>query len=537
MIRQDESLLTYKRSTRSIYNEYLADSGNGTREANNGHFEKKIVFRDGLSRYVISTGAMEAGTFSKWDPKNYGGAPMDYDASTGILYVDGSDSHTLLIGATGSKKSRLVVMPMIRILASAGEAMVVCDPKGEIYKRTSGFLQESGYKIRAISLREPTRGDGWNMLSVPYELYLQGQIDKACEFINDTTVNLIPISAKDPYWDYSARDMLFGLVMLLFKICRDEKIPFQSVNMRTLLKLRGELFGTVDSSSIMDSALWKFGEQDDLIRTRLRGVVGCPHNTMSCIISTFDQHMSCFSLQPQVSNMLSCSTFNLHDIGFGRDAVFLIMPDEKSTYHKIIAIFLKQMYELLIDNAFKMTDNNRFPVRVNFVLDEFSSLPQIPDMPQMITASRSRNIRFTLIVQSKHQLRQRYKEETETIMSNCANWMFLTSREIELLRELSDLGGIVASNNEPLISISRLQHLNKDEGECLILSGRKHPYLATLPDIDLYDQQQYVPRELSPRKDTVFGESIYSDPDYFQRLVMAASSPPITHSDSPWAES
>lgn len=229
--------------------------------------------------------------------------------------------------------------------------------------------------------------------------------------------------------------------------------------------------------------------------------------------------------------MLSRSTFNLHDIGFGRDAIFLIMPDEKSTYHKIIAIFLKQMYEILIDNAFKMTRNNRFPVRVNFVLDEFSSLPPIPDMPQMITASRSRNIRFTLIVQSKHQLRQRYKEETETIMSNCANWMFLTSRETELLRELSDLGGVTSANNEPLISISRLQHLNKDEGECLIFSGRKHPYLATLPDIDLYDQHRYTPRELPLREDTIFQGRVYSDPDYFQQLVTTKPLSSVAHSN------
>ena len=214
------------------------------------------------------------------------------------------------------------------------------------------------------------------------------------------------------------------------------------------------------------------------------------------------------------------STFDLHNIGFGRDAVFLIMPDEKSTYHKVVSVFIKQMYELLIDNAYKMTKDNRFLSRVNFVLDEFSSLPQISDMPQMITASRSRNIRFTLVVQSKHQLRQRYGEETDTIMANCSNWMFLTSREIELLRELSELGGMTDSNHEPLISISRLQHLEKDAGECLIFSGRKHPYFTELPDINVYDQMQYVSHELPQRNETPLQEDVYSRPNYFENLVM-----------------
>lgn len=425
-----------------------------------------------------------------------------------------------------------MVMPMIRTLAAAGEAMVVCDPKGEIYKRTSGFLQDNGYDIRAIDLREPTKGDGWNMLAVSYDLYCEGHIDKACEFINDITINLIPVTEREPYWDYSARNMLFGLLLRLFRICHDKKVDPILVNMQSLLKLRGELFSSTNTALITRSSLWEFAKQDDLIRVRLQGIIVCPNNTMSCIISTFDQHMSCFSLQPKMIRMLSVSTFDLHNIGFGKDAIFLIMPDEKSTYHKIVSIFIKQMYELLIDNAFKMTSDNRFPSRVNFVLDEFSSLPQISDMPQMVTASRSRNIRFTLVVQSKHQLRQRYGEETDTIMANCSNWMFLTSREMELLRELSELGGMTGSNHEPLISISRLQHLDKDAGECLVFSGRKHPYLANLPDINIYDGKQYFSRELLQRDEVLPQEDIYSKANYFENLVKDESYGPNVNSVS-----
>lgn len=194
------------------------------------------------------------------------------------------------------------------------------------------------------------------------------------------------------------------------------------------------------------------------------------------------------------------------------------MPDEKTTYHKIITIFIKQIYEFLIDNAFKRTKNNRFDVRINFILDEFSSLPTISDFPQMISASRSRNIRFVLVIQSKHQLIQRYKEETDTIMSNCTNWMFLTSRETELLREISELGGITGSNNDRLISISWLQHLNKEKGECLVFNGRKYPYLAMLPDIDVYDGNAFVFKPMVPRTQVEFTES-YNDEHFFQNAI------------------
>lgn len=513
-----------KRSSQSYYNAYA--SGGGKVE-NKGRLERIDVFRSGFSKYNIQSEELFPGSLSKWNAPNYSGFPMDYDKNSSCIYMDGSDGHCLLIGATGSKKSRLVVMPTVRLLAASGEAMILCDPKGEIYRRTAAFLEDNKYDIRAIDLRDPEKGDGWNILSVPYSLYLDGDIDKACEFINDITANLIPITSNDPFWDYSARDMLFGLALLLFKICKEKQQPADLVNMRSLLKLRSELFSSTNSMRISNSPLWRYAKEDELIRARLQGTVVCPSDTMSCIVSVFDQHMSSFSLQPKMVSLLSHSSFDLHDIGFGKTAVFLIMPDEKTIYHQIVAIFIKQMYELLIDNAYKNTQEYRFPTRVNFLLDEFTSLPKMTDMPQMITASRSRNIRFMLVIQSKHQLKQRYAEEAETIMSNCSNWLFLTSRETELLREISELSGVTGANREPLISVSRLQHLDKEAGECLVFSGRKYPYFSYLPDIEEYDGNEYALRPLPLRKMSELPEGAYTKEHYFQELISPAQEDPL----------
>lgn len=506
-------------STQSYYSAYKAKDNKGD---NKSRFERTDEFRSGFSRYEMISGEVHPGSLSKWNAPNCSGFPMDYDRNSNCIYMDGSDGHCLLIGATGSKKSRLVVMPTVRLLAASGEAMIVCDPKGEVYRRTANYLEKHDYNIRAIDLRDPEKGDGWNILSVPYSLYLDGNIDKACEFINDITANLIPITSNDPFWDYSARDMLFGLTLLLFKICKDKQQPADLVNMRSLLKLRSELFSSTNSMRISNSPLWCYAKEDELIQARLQGTVVCPSDTMSCIISVFDQHMTSFSLQPKMVSLLSHSTFDLHDIGFGKTAVFLIMPDEKTIYHQIVAVFIKQMYELLIDNAYKNTQEYRFPTRVNFLLDEFTSLPKMTDMPQMITASRSRNIRFMLVIQSKHQLKQRYAEEAETVMSNCSNWLFLTSRETELLREISELSGVTGSNREPLISVSRLQHLDKEAGECLVFSGRKYPYFSYLPDIEEYDGNEYALRPLPLRKMAELPEGAYAKEHYFQELISPA---------------
>jgi type IV secretion system protein VirD4 len=177
--------------------------------------------------------------------------------------------------------------------------------------------------------------------------------------------------------------------------------------------------------------------------------------------------------------MLSKSDFDMESIGIKPTAVFLIIPDEKSTFHKLASIFIKQCYESLIDVAQKQ-ENLVLPNRVNFVLDEFSNLPTINDFPNMITAARSRNIRFLIVTQSSNQLVSKYKSQAETIKSNCDNWIFLTSKELSLLKELSELCGLrKISPQTNLMSVARLQHLRKERktSEALVLCQRNYPFI------------------------------------------------------------
>lgn len=64
-------------------------------------------------------------------------------------YVDASDSHSLIIGSSGSKKTRLFILPSILSLAKAGESMVITDPKAELYERTSGYLKKGDTRSSA----------------------------------------------------------------------------------------------------------------------------------------------------------------------------------------------------------------------------------------------------------------------------------------------------------------------------------------------------------------------------------------------------
>lgn len=452
-------------------------------------FEQQLAFQQGKNIYELSSGKIKVSHNTHVIAKgNCGGVPLTINNDRNQVYVDQTDTHTLIVGPTGSKKTRLVAMPSVVILGNAGESMVISDPKAEIYRKTAEMLQEKEYEVITINLRNPSFSSRWNPLKIPYQFYQSGDLDHACEFANDIAQNMIPITSKDSFWENSAASLLFGLILLLFKICKEKNYSELYVTFSNVLGLRNEMFRG-DDRHIRNSWLWSFAKEEDIIASSLIGTVETAKDTRGGILSTFDQNMRNIAIQPGILELLGRDEIDFDSFRDRKMAIYLIVPDEKTNYHKLVSLFIKQSYEYLIYLAQKNTDRNGIetgflPIRINYILDEFSSLPTVKDFPAMITAARSRNIRFYLFIQSKHQLMQRYEEETETILANCTNWIFLTTRELELLKDISELCG--TKKQKPILSVALLQRLSKEEGEILILSGRKKPFITFLLDIECY---------------------------------------------------
>jgi len=196
----------------------------------------------------------------------------------------------------------------------------------------------------------------------------------------------------------------------------------------------------------------------------------------------------------------------MHDIGRQKTAVFMIVQDEKKTLHPLATIFIKQCYETLIDVA--QQSGGKLPYRTNFILDEFANMPPLKDVTTMVTAARSRLIRFTFIIQNYAQLTQVYgKENAETIKGNC-NITYLISSELQALEELSKLCGEVKSKEKdktastPLVTVSDLQRLQ--QYETISLRLRTMPFKTKLtPNWQMdwgktYEKATYPTREKKP---------------------------------------
>ncbi|MGI6329610.1 MAG: VirD4-like conjugal transfer protein, CD1115 family [Bacilli bacterium] len=395
------------------------------------------------------------------------------------VWVDDGESHSLIIGSTGSGKTTMVVKPLIKILAKKGESMILTDPKGELYEESANMLIERGYNIIVLNLRNPSKGNAWNPLMLPYRLYKEGS-DKANELLNDLALNLFHDEKgdDDPFWENTAADYFTGCALGLFEDAKVEEINLNSISYMT--SVGEERYGS--SSYIKQYFMEK--DPSKPVYVNVASTINAPDTTRDSILSVFRQKIKIFALTEHLSEMLSYSDFDMKEIGLQKTAVFIIIQDEKKTYHALATVFVKQCYETLIDVAHE--NGGKLPIRTNFILDEFANMPPLKDVTTMITAARSRQIRFNLIIQNYAQLNQVYgKENAETIKGNCSNVVYLITKELSVLEELSKLCGEKKEKKKdgkettkPLITISDLQRLKfKDT---IILKDRVYPFKTKL---------------------------------------------------------
>ena len=444
------------------------------------------------------------------------------------MWVDDGEMHNVIVGATGSGKTQAVVFPLVQSLAKHEESMIITDPKGEIYQTTGEMLKERGYNVVILNFRDPQRGNAWNPMTLPYNLYKEGNMDKAIELLDDLALNILYEEKggnSDPFWEKAGADYFSGLALGLFEDGTENQINLNSINL--MATVGEERSGGPNSNYIKDYFNMKDPSKPAYINAS--GTVFTAEETKQGILSTFKQKIKIFSNRENLSEMLSHSDFDMKDIGRKKTAVFLVIQDEKKTLHPLATIFIKQCYETLIDVA--QESGGKLPYRTNFILDEFANMPPLKDVTTMVTAARSRLIRFNFIIQNYAQLTQVYgKENAETIKGNC-NIMYLISNELSALEEISKMCGEVKSKEKdktastPLVTVSDLQRLSQFEMITLRLRmmpfktkltpdfkmdwGRKYPK-AEFPTrervpLDLFDVREFVKEKKKEKMKSMFG--------------------------------
>ncbi len=460
------------------------------KEKNYARWAKEKEIEKGLDVKVIDPLAPKA---------DAGGIPLKMNPKK--VWVDNGGYHNLVIGSTGAGKTQTTVLPMVNILAKHDESMIITDPKGEIYENTSNYLKSLGYNIVLLNFRDPQQGNAWNPMYLPYSLYKDGNIDKSVELLEDLAANILhdpSAKGQDPFWENTSADYFAGLACALFEDAQPDEINLNSISLMT----------TVGEEKIANTTFIKdyFSYKDPAgtAYTKASSTLMAPSETKGSILSVFKQKIQLFASRANLSEMLSNNDFDMRDIGTKKTAVFIVIQDEKTTYHSLVTIFLKQCYETLISVA--QESGGKLPHRTNFILDEFANMPPLKDVTTMVTAARSRNIRFTFIIQNFAQLYEVYgKENGETIKGNCGNIVYLISTELSALEEISKMCGEVKSKEKekttstPLVTVSDLQRLS--QWETIILRLRTMPYKTKLTPNYKMNWGHNFPKANYPKRD------------------------------------
>lgn len=409
-----------------------------------------------------------------------GGLPLISDGKTACL--DAGDGHTALIAASGMKKTICGFMVLVYTLARAGENMLITDVKGELYQRTAGFLEEQGYNVLCLDFRDLDK-DCFNILHYPAQVYRSGEPDRGLSLLSDL-INVLAEDqrrhAKDPFWPDCGALWMNGTGAIML----DSYPELEQVNV-----LNWSDFNVRSSAELVEEHLLP-ELPDNTAKAGLRQCCSSAENTFRSILITASSFLTMFNQNPKLAAMLSYSTFHLEDLVRPKTALFLVTDDTTSTADPILGIIVSQIQSFLINRAYHST-GGRLATRMNFLLDEFASLP-IPNMDKALATHRSRNIRYYLCVQSLALLKKRY-DDPEALLSNCSSILYLGSTELSLLAQLETKLGktrITPDGSErPLCSQAELMTLEKawDHKEAIYMNLSEGIRFCTmLPSIEAY---------------------------------------------------
>lgn len=436
------------------------------------------------------------------DPVN-GAGPVVY-VENGRKYSDDSESHIAVIGRTGKGKSQCCSLPYMREILKKGESLIMLDPKGEGYKKNACYIPEH-YQVFCVDFRNPRKSPTkWNPLSTPYRLFCSKDPDDndiASSMLSELWNGVYPYDGhSDKFWTDSSVNYAKGLTYGLFETAGKETINLDSV---AVMMEQSEIRFGGPSNTILKE-FYEHLPLDSLAKRNLATYVTAPNETRASIHSVAASGLEVFSRSKGLMEMLSDDTLNIMDIDVNRPFILtVITPDETDVYDALSGLLVSQVSQHLIRVA--QEKGGRLPIRVNIILEELGSVGKsIPSLPNLMVASRSRNMRLMLVLQSNAQLVDVYgKSKAETINSCIGITIGFSTNSWETLTEWAQRCGEKQIENsghiikEQLITASQLAAM--PTGTALVMVDSQYKFIAHLPFYDeMYDNSKWKAPQYKP---------------------------------------
>jgi len=171
--------------------------------------------------------------------------------------------------------------------------------------------------------------------------------------------------------------------------------------------------------------------------------------TKGSVFINMQSSLSIFLLN-NVAKMTAENDIDFEEIGYGEQpvAIFMGIPSEDRSNHFLATTFVAQVYQYLFQLS--KSRNGKLSRNVRFILDEFGNMPKIENFSGFVTVCLGIGMSFDIFIQSYNQLKNKYGDESDTIMENCSNRGYILNNGNESTEEFSKLLG-----NKTMIEVQR----------------------------------------------------------------------------------
>ncbi len=334
------------------------------------------------------------------------------------------NNNVLVVGGSGTGKTRTIVTPNLH---EAVGSYVISDPKGDLYKKYAGYLREKGYQTELVDFAHPEQSAHYNPL---HNVRTTQDILKIASVLVNAKISV----GVDPYWDSMTIILLSAIIAYMLET------GYQPCNFSSVLKLvrEGERMNDDCKSSKLADRFNALKKQnpDSWACAQFENVNQTPYKTYDTIRSTLAAKFASFDTQ-ELQSMMEENDIDFAAIGQEKTAVFVTVSDTDRSMDSLVNMFFTQTMQALCDYADNACPNNRLPVPVRFILDDFATNCRIEEFPRMISSIRSRGISVMLMIQAESQLRQGYGHDGKTIISNCDTYVYLGGNDVETAQAVS----------------------------------------------------------------------------------------------------
>ena len=399
--------------------------------------------------------------------------------------VDSDDIHCLMIGASGVGKTAFFLYPNLEYACACGMSFLALDTKGDLARNYGAIASRYyGYRVSVIDLRNPTRSDGFNFLTLmnhymdiaradPSNLAARAKAEKYAKILAKTIIS--PDGDASQYGDNayfydSAEGLLTAVVLLLAEFVPPKDGEPEKRHIVSAFKLVQDLLA-------MPSSRGRNGFQ------AMASVMSTVLSRLNAFLDTELEQVICYD-----------SPINAEMFASEKCAIFLILPEEDPAKNFIAGLMIQNLSRELFSVADE--HDGRLKNRVVLFCDELGTMPPFDILP-LFSAGRSRGLTLVPIIQSLAQLEKNYgKEGAEIICDNCQDTIFggfsPQSKTAEALSAAlgsrTVLSGSVSQGKEssqslqmmerPLMTPDELKSIPK--GEFVVMKTGTHPMRTRL---------------------------------------------------------